>query len=234
MRSATAAWTAGGVMALGLAVAFSPAGPAARGADRAPGGGAVVVDFETAEAGKLPDGFAAARSGVGKEGTWVVREEAGAPSGKRVLAQTDPDKTNSRFPLCVYQKVKAKDVTVSVAFKAVSGNVDKAAGVMVRYRDAGHYYIARANAEEGNVRFYRFEKGERSKHLKTVDVDVPAQKWQTLTLSAKGNHFTVSLDGKVLFEVDDDTYKEAGLVGVWTKADSVTCFDDLKIEVADR
>jgi hypothetical protein len=194
-----------------------------------------VFDFGDAATGKLPDGFVSAKSGGGREGVWVVKSDDGGPDGKptMVLAQTDSDATDARFPMCVIEGLKAADVDVSVKFRTVSGEVDKAAGLVVRYKDAGNYYIARANAEEGNVRIYKFEGGKRSKPLAGKNLDVSADKWHTLKLSARGNKLAVGMDGEQLFEVTDDTYKEPGQVGVWTKADSVTHFDDLTVEVLD-
>src|SRR5688572_25426884 len=204
-----------------------------RAADEKKVAAAKVFDFEDAAVDKLPPGFASSIAGSGKEGVWVVKEDPKAAGGKKVLAQTDADPTDARFPACVVEGVKAKDVDVSVRFKTVSGKVDQAAGLIVRYRDKGNYYVARANAEEGNVRIYKFENGKRSRQFAGANLDVTSGEWHTLKLGVKGNHFTVSLDGKVLFEADDATFADAGQVGVWTKADSVTYFDDLTIESKD-
>jgi len=162
----------------------------------------------------------------------VIQEDPTAPSGGKVLAQTSTDKTDYRFPLCVYDKFTAKDVEVSVKFKAVSGKVDQAAGLVARFRDKDNYYITRANALESNVRLYKVVGGSR-KQFAGKQMNVSSGEWHTLKLAVKGKHFAVSFDDKLLFEADDDTFTEAGKVGLWTKADSVTYFDDLKIEGDD-
>ena len=139
------------------------------------------------------------------------------------------DKTSYRFPLCIYDRVVAMDVEVSVTFKPVSGTVDQAAGLVSRYRDRNNYYIVRANALEDNVRLYKVEGGKR-RQFAGVNVHVPANQWQTLTLEVRGAHFRVFLNHTLLFAADDATFKEAGKVGLWTKADSVTYFDNLTVK----
>lgn len=192
---------------------------------------AVTLDFESAAVGELPAGFSTAVTGGGGPAAWRVVEDASAPSGGKVLAQTSTDKTSARFPLCIYEGLSATDVEVSVRFKPVSGTVDQAAGLVARYRDKDNYYIVRANALENNVRLYKVERGNR-KQFAGVDVKVPANVWQTLTLEVQGTHFRVFLNDSLLFEADDRTFKDVGKVGLWTKADSVTSFDDLTVKTS--
>ena len=99
---------------------------------------------------------------------------------------------------------------------------------MVRVRNEDNYYIARANALEDNVRLYKVVDGKRQQFA-GVDVEVPAGGWQELGLKVEGDRLTVSLDGKELFGATDRTFAEAGRVGLWTKADSLTHFDDLVV-----
>jgi hypothetical protein len=120
---------------------------------------------------------------------------------------------------------------VSVRFKAVAGKVDQAGGLVARFKDKDNYYITRANALENNVRLYKVVDGSR-KQFAGVNAKVTSGEWHTLRLVANGSHFEVFFDGKSLFTAADDTLKDAGRVGLWTKADSVTLFDDLRI--ADR
>jgi hypothetical protein len=122
-----------------------------------------------------------------------------------------------------------KDVKVSVRFKPVAGRVDQAGGIAVRLADADNYYLVRANALEDNVRFYRVLKGER-RQIDGVNQKVSSGAWHTLTLSAQGDRFVVDFDGKELFTAKDDTFSGPGRVALWTKADSVTYFDEPKIE----
>jgi hypothetical protein len=200
------------------------------------------MDFESFEVGKTPTGFSTALTGKGRPGVWVIQEDSLAPSGKKVLAQTDTDSTGYRFPVCIYDKVTAKDVRLGVRFKPVSGKVDQAAGIVWRYRDQNNYYIVRANALENNVVLYKVENGRRSSlapkgtpsNTYGVKHMVPGGKWNTLEVRAQGNLFTVFFDGKELFQVEDNTFAEAGKTGLWTKADSVTLFDDLTVEVFDQ
>ncbi|MGE5609022.1 MAG: family 16 glycoside hydrolase [Bacillota bacterium] len=190
----------------------------------------VVIGFEDQPVGKMPADFTAAVTPPGPAGAWVVREDATAPEGKKVLVQESTDPTNGRYPLCIYDKLMAKDVEVRVKFRPVSGKVDQAAGIVVRYQDKNNYYIARANGLEDNVRLYKVENGKR-KQFAGVDVKAPAAgQWHVLTLKANGSKFEVGMDGKKLFEAEDATFKEAGKVGVWTKADSVMEFDEIDIE----
>jgi hypothetical protein len=191
-------------------------------------GETVTLDFDTTAVGSLPADFSTALTGRGAPGAWHILEDPSAPSGSMVLAQTSTDMTSSRFPLCIYDPLTATNVTVSVRFKAVAGTVDQAAGLVARFQDKGHYYIVRANALENNVRLYKVEGGKR-KQFAGVNVPVASGPWQRLTLDVKGTHFRVFLNDALLFEANDPTFQNAGKVGLWTKADSVTYFDDLTI-----
>jgi hypothetical protein len=201
---------------------------------------AETVDFEKDEPGKPPKGFAVAQTGPGAPPRWEVREEAGPPSGHRVLVQASDDATRARFPLAVYEKASFADGAIGVRFEAISGKVDQAAGIVWRYRDSANYYLVRANALEGNVVLYKVENGERS------DIDptgsglmaygekapVKPRTWHELRVDVAGDLFRVFLDGAHLFDVRDETFTGPGKVGLWTKADSVTAFDDLVITPA--
>src|SRR5205807_7015900 len=117
-------------------------------------------DFEHDEPGQAPSGFEFGRTGEGRPGKWVVREEEGAPSGTRALVQTDADQTDFRF--CVaHAGPPLKDLRLSVRCKPISGKVDQGCGLVWRLRDADNYYLARANALEDNVRLYHVVKGRR-------------------------------------------------------------------------
>ena len=122
---------------------------------------AQTVDFNKDKAGEPPKGFSTALTGQGKAGVWVVTKDDSSPNQGNVLAQTDDDTTNYRFPLCVYDGITAKDADISVKFKPVSGKKDQAAGIVWRYRDKDNYYIVRANALENNVVLYKVQNGKR-------------------------------------------------------------------------
>ena len=199
---------------------------------------AETVNFDNSAAASVPAGWTVAMTHKGGAPKWEVVKDDSAPSKPNVFAQVSKDSTGGRFPLAVYDKASLKDGTLSVKFKAISGNTDEAAGLIWRYKDPDNYYIVRANALEDNVVLYKVEKGERialapkGTPSKTYGVKhrVPKQTWNTLSVAFQGNVFTVSFDGQKLFEVDDSTFAAAGKVGLWTKADSVTYFDDFQIE----
>lgn len=192
----------------------------------------IAVDFEQFEIDKLPTGFSTALTGGGGPVQWVIREDSTAPRGPKVLTQTSADTTDYRFPLCIYDALTAKDVAVSVQCKPVSGKVDQACGLVARFKDQDNYYVVRANVLEDNVNLYRVVSGKR-KQFAGKRVKVSSGNWHTLKLEVKGKHFEVWFDGNRLFDAEDETFAEAGKVGLWTKADSVTEFDDLKIESYD-
>ncbi len=147
-----------------------------------------------------------------------------------------PTRSAIDSPLCVYEGFTGRDVDVNVRYKPVSGKEDQAAGIVWRYRDSNNYYIVRANANENNVVLYKVENGIRT-DLPLVGQGrtygakdkIPSGEWSTLRIVAKGSRFEVYSNGRKLFEVEDSTFPEAGKVGLWTKADSVTLFDDLTI-----
>lgn len=198
-----------------------------------------AIAFDDQKPGEQPLGFTCALTGQGRPGVWRVVKDAAAATGPNVLAQSDQDATSYRFPLCVLDAVSGTDVDVSVRFKPISGAVDQAAGIVWRYRDPHNYYVVRANALEDNVVLYKVAGGKRTdldprgSGLFTYGkpVEVPAGVWSTLLVVARGPVFTVSLNGQPLFEVEDSTFRGPGKVGVWTKADSVTHFDDLAVAV---
>jgi hypothetical protein len=139
------------------------------------------------------------------------------------------------YPLCIRQEPVLADGFVEVRFKPVAGKEDQAGGVVWRYRDPANYYLCRANALENNVVLYKVENGKR----KALDIvgraggygvkePVSGGVWHTLRVEFSGSRFKVLLDGKPLFEVEDATFTGEGRTGLWTKADSVTRFDDFR------
>lgn len=197
-----------------------------------------TINFDRDSVGKPPAGFSFALTGQGKPGVWVIAKDNSSPGQKNVLAQTDPDPTGYRFPVAVFDAIAATDVDVSVKVKPISEKKDQGAGIVWRYKDKDNYYIVRANALENNVVLYKVENGKRTdlplvREGRTYGKKekVPSGQWGTLRVVAKGNLFEVYHDGKKLYEVRDETFKDAGKVGLWTKADSVIYFDELKITV---
>jgi hypothetical protein len=187
----------------------------------------VTVALGRGQVGQPPEGFHLARTGQGAPAAWGVMEDASAPSG-RVLAQTSTDRTDYRFPLAIYDGIAARDVEVTVRFKAMGGRVDRAAGIAVRLTDADNYYVVRANALEDNVNFYHVVRGSR-REIRGINAKVTSDQWHTLSLKAVGDKFTIGFDDRMLFSVADQTLANAGKIALWTKADSVTLFDNLTI-----
>ena len=186
-----------------------------------------MIAIDQMKRGLPPAGFTFARTGRGEDGEWSVVEDKTATAGL-AIEQTSTDRTDYRFPLAIADSFSAADVAVEIRFKAVDGRIDQAAGIAVRLADPDNYYVARANAMEDNVRFYRVVNGRREQ-LGGANLKVTANAWHTLGLRAEGERFTISYDGKMLFGVTDITFDEAGGVALWTKADSVTRFDQMKI-----
>jgi hypothetical protein len=191
------------------------------------------VDFSDDTVGQPPKGFEFGHTAkAGAPGKWVIQ----ADGSNKYLVQTDPDSTRSRFPTAVLSEVSAADIDLSVRFKPVSGRVDQAAGLVWRFRDQDNYYIVRANALEDNVVVYKIENGQRTDlpvkgegRTYGKKAEVPAAQWSTLRVVANGPRFEVYFNGTKLYEVEDGTFTQPGKVGVWTKADSVTQFDDLTV-----
>jgi hypothetical protein len=200
-------------------------------------GSAEVIRFDECLAGKLPPGWTVGMTHEGGAPQWQIVRDETAPSPPNVLAQTSQDRTAGRFPLAVWEGASIRNGEVSVAFKAVAGIVDQAAGIVWRYQDQDNYYIVRANAIENNVVLYKVENGIRQsiapKGLPSraygVKHEIPKGQWNKLRIGFKDALFSVFFNGEQLFEVEDRTFNKSGKVGLWTKADSVTYFDDFSV-----
>jgi hypothetical protein len=181
---------------------------------------AASENFDQVKPGEIPDGW---RCGVTGKGSpiWKVEADASAPSSPNVLKQSG----SATFPWCVKQSARIADGFVEVKFKPLTGREDQTGGVLWRFKDGDDYYIARGNALENNVSLYYVEKGRRIT-IKYVDAPVAAQKWHTLRVEFSGQSIKVILDDKQYIALNDNHITGDGAVGVWTKADSVTAFDD--------
>jgi hypothetical protein len=187
-----------------------------------------VYTFDSDTPGQLPAKFHGAKTGGGMQEKWVVTADPTAPSKPNVVAQTSTDQTDYRFPLLVADEGTFQDLDLSAKFKAVSGSIDQAGGLVFRLKDPNNYYIVRANALENNYRLYHVVNGRRSQFA-GANFKVTSGEWHELRVEAVGNKITCYYDGSKKIEATDDTFKNAGKVGLWTKADSVTYFDDLKV-----
>ena len=177
---------------------------------------------------QLPRGWQSGITGQGRA-KWEVIPEQSAPSKPNVLRQSG----EATFAWAAKMDVAIKDGFVEVKINPIGGHEDQAGGIIWRVKDANNYYIVRANALEGNVVLYKTVEGKRSSlQVKGrmfgygVDAKVPSRKWSKLRVEFSSKLFTVFFNGDKLFEVEDETFTDAGGVGVWTKADSVTFFDD--------
>ena len=204
---------------LAVCIALSLAGPAS----------AETTTFAADAVGAPPAAWTVTKTGRGNP-KWTVEVDPTAPSKGRVLKQSGV----ATYPLALKTGTAIKDGYVQTQFKAIGGKEDRAAGVVWRAKDANNYYVARANALEDNVVLYKTVAGNRIE-LNTVKGDtyglkvpVPPNQWHVLRVEFAGSGFKVIYNSKLLFEVNDATFKDAGMVGVWTKADSVTLFDGLE------
>ena len=177
-------------------------------------------NFDGVKPGALPAGWVSGVTGSG-EPRWAVESDSTSPSPPHVLKQSG----RGTFPWCVKQNASLADGYVEVKFKPLLGRQDQAGGVVWRWKDRDNYYVARANALENNVSLYYTEGGNR-RTIKYVDAPVLRNVWHTLRVEFSGRKIKVALDGKTYIELDDSHIAGAGAVGVWTKADSVTAFDD--------
>jgi hypothetical protein len=198
------------------------------GSAAAQGAGTSSWNFQADKADAPPAGFSFGRTGGGRMGKWVVQVDPGSPSGDHVLAQIDTDDTDYRFPVAVADAPVLKDLHLEVRCKPVSGKTDQACGVVFRYQDENNYYVARGNALEDNVRLYHVVKGHR-RQIGGWNGKVPGGAWHALAIEARGDKLKVHWDEKQVIEVADTTFGQAGRVGLWTKADSVTFFAGLSV-----
>ena len=176
--------------------------------------------FDHAQLGIAPADWACGVTGRGSP-KWAIEADTTAPSKPNVLKQSG----SGAFPWCVKKSVSISDGFVEVKFRPLEGREDQAGGLMWRWKDGDNYYVARANALENNVSLYYTEAGQRMT-LKYVDAPVPRDQWHVLRVEFSGKSIKVLLDGKSCIDIDDNHISAPGAVGVWTKADSITAFDD--------
>lgn len=188
----------------------------------APAVWAEMVSFDHLPTGEPPPGWTATQTGKGRA-RWTVEADASAPSRPNVLKQSG----EASYPLCLKRDTHLQDGFVDVKFKPVGGQEDRAGGLVWRAKDADNYYVARANALEDNVTIYHTLNGRRVA-FKNTNTRVTSGKWHTLRVDFEGNHFTVTFDGTTILEATDDSISAPGQVGLWTKADSVTLFDEFQ------
>ena len=187
-------------------------------------------DFEDGMVGQLPKGWSSAKTGDGLGSVWKVVEDISAPKGKKALAQTS-ESPGPMFNLCVANEPSFKNVVLSVSIKSVRGKTDQGGGLVWRYIDANNYYVARLNPLEGNYRLFKVVNGKRTQLATKDDLKIPVGEWHTLSATINGDQIECSLDGKQCLEAKDTTFPMAGKVGLWTKADAQSYFDDFAVGV---
>ncbi len=188
------------------------------------------VTFGKGDLGKLPAGWKAEKTGQGDGSVWKVVADDTAPSKSgHALAQTAAG-PKPLFNVCVLDGTGEADVEVGVAFKAVKGEIDQGGGVVWRYQDANNYYVARYNPLENNYRVYKVVNGTRAQLETKENLKLPAGEWHTLKITMVGDRIECHLDGKKELQARDNTIARAGKVGLWTKADAQTSFDNLTIQ----
>ena len=183
--------------------------------------------FDDAKAGELPKGWTATKTGEGPGSVWKVVERG----KQKVLAQTSADGPKPLFNLCVVDAPSMTDIELSLSVRARDGKIDQGGGPVWRYQDADNYYVCRWNPLEDNFRLYHVVDGKRTQ-LTTADVKVKTDEPHTIRVTHQGSRIACFLDGKKLLEADDKTIVKPGKIGVWSKADAVTDFDDVEIKPA--
>jgi hypothetical protein len=194
--------------------------------------GEIVFNFDNNEIGKLPQNWVQAFTGRGNGTEWKIVDD----NGNKVMAQLSSDNPNYHFNIVVNNEISVKNVILKVKLKGIAGKMDQGGGFVWRYTDANNYYVVRANPLEDNVVLYKVIDGKRTDlpvlgkgRTYGVDVDKLGNDWNTLALKVTDDLFTVFLNNKELFKVKDQSIKNAGKIGFWTKADAVTYFDAFEI-----
>ncbi len=184
-----------------------------------------LFNFENYAEGNIPAGWTAALTGKGKMCQWRIVND----NGNHVLAQTSSEPPDYRFNIITNNNLIRKEVEISVRFKAVKGLGDMGGGPVWRYVDKNNYYVARANPLEDNYRVYKVVNGNRIQ-LKSATIHMKSGTWYTLKVVMKGINIKCYFDNKLQYQTIDGTFTKAGKVGLWTKSDAVTYFDDFDVK----
>ncbi len=187
--------------------------------------------FNADKPGSPPAGWTFGRTGKGEPGSWIVEDGKPQGAGGHVLVQRSADGTDYRFPVAFAPQAPFTDGSITVRCRPISGKVDQACGVFIRAKDENDYVVARANALEDNVRLYNVTKGSR-RQFAGWNGKVTSGAWHTLSLSARGDEYVVTFDGKEIIRERNREQAGPGKAGLWTKADSVTAFDAVAIDAA--
>jgi hypothetical protein len=156
-------------------------------------------------------------------GDWVIQDVPGASQNGRALVQRA---TANKFNVIVAPGGPYGNLLVSVRFRLMAGSEDASGGIVFRFAE-GRYYLVRANALEDNFRLYYYDRGRHMITSAKVEAPVLGQ-WHKLQISANGGRIQGWLNDRVLIDHRDNRFI-AGRIGLWTKTDSVTAFDDLTV-----
>lgn len=190
-----------------------------------------TLTFTKADLGKLPGGWKAEHTGKGEGSIWKVVADASAPSKSGYALAQMAEAPGPYFNICIVEDSRFQNGTIEVAFKAVKGKEDQGGGIVWRFQDGDNYYVCRMNPLEDNFRLYKVVAGKRQQLATSKnDVKVPVGEWHRIKIVADGEHIECYLDGKKHLDVKDATFKEPGKVGLWTKADAQSHFDNLMIQ----
>ena len=193
-----------------------------------------IFSFNNCVTDKIPIGWSQYVTGKkGENPNWKIIDD----NGNKVLAQLSENNPNYHFNEIVFDGFKAKNIELSFKMKGVKGKMDQGGGFVWRFIDVNNYYVVRANPLEDNVVLYKVENGKRTDlpvfgkgRTYGVDVEPLGDGWNNLKLTVVDSLFTVYLNGKKIFQVKDETFTNAGKVGLWTKADAVSYFDDFHVK----
>ncbi len=188
---------------------------------------AVLFNFDQDKTGQLPTHFSQHVTGRGKPGIWKVVAAEDAISKPNVVEQTSKKYFGYHFNVLVNDSTDFANLILTVHFKALTGQEDQGGGPIWRYQNANNYYLARANPLENNFRVYKVVDGNR-KMMATVNIPITTHKWHTIQIRDIGDHIQCYYDGQLYLNVHDSTFTH-GKIGLWTKADAVTQFDNLRI-----
>ena len=186
--------------------------------------------FSKGDVGKVPKGWKAEQTGKGKGSVWKVVADETAPSKNGYVLAQIAKSPGGVFNICVAEDTDYKDVVLSVSFKAIAGDNDQGGGFVWRYKDRNNYYICRMNPLEDNYRVYKVVAGKRIQLGTKENVKVKTGEWHKLKVVVKVSKMEGYLDGDKMWEIADDTFKDAGKVGLWSKADAQSHFDGFKAE----
>ena len=220
----------------GVRVAAAPLAPSAEQVVRAYVPNHIALSFDDVVEGKLPEGWKIdATNPRGRLADWAVVTDAKAPSTPSVLSLTKVNDTfGGVFNLCWNSNVSFEDGEIEAKVRANSGKVDQGGGMIWRAKDANNYYIVRYNPLESNFRLYYVKDGARRILADASDLSIRAGEWFTIRIVHKANKIEGWLNGKKLLEITDRTFRKGGGIGVWTKADAATSFDDLIVRSENR